>query len=71
MREVGYRALTPEEQEEALRAAGLPQETAGFVVALDASIAQGALDVGDHGISALTGRPTTSLAGYVHALLSR
>jgi NAD(P)H dehydrogenase (quinone) len=70
-REVSYRDLTPEEHVRTLVAAGLPELTAQFVAALDQAIAQGALDTGSRALSELTGRPTTTLAEYVHAVLGR
>jgi NAD(P)H dehydrogenase (quinone) len=70
-REVTYRDLSPEEHVRALVAAGLPEGTAQFVAGLDQAIAQGALDTGSHALSELTGRPTTTLAEYVHTVLSR
>ncbi|MBB3678320.1 SDR family oxidoreductase [Modestobacter versicolor] len=68
-REVTYRALTAEEHLSSLLAAGLPEGTAQFVVGLDQSIAQGALDTGSTALSQLTGRPTTTLAEHVRAVL--
>ena len=70
-REVTYRELTPEQHLQSLLEAGLPQGTAEFVVGLDQAIAQGALDTGSTALSQLTGRPTTTLAEHVHAVLSR
>jgi NAD(P)H dehydrogenase (quinone) len=70
-REVTYRDLSPEEHVRALVAAGLPEGTAQFVVALDQAIAQGALDTGSNALSKLISRPTTTLAEYVHTVLSR
>jgi NAD(P)H dehydrogenase (quinone) len=70
-REVTYRDLSPEEHVRVLVAAGLPEGTAQFVVALDQAIARGALDTGSHALSELIGRPTTTLAEYVHTVLSR
>jgi len=70
-REVTHRALSPEEQQRSLLDAGLPEGTAGFVVALDAAIAQGALETGSTALSQLTGRPTTTLAEHVRTVLSR
>jgi NAD(P)H dehydrogenase (quinone) len=40
-------------------------------VGLDQAIAQGALETGSHALSELIGRPTTTLAEYVHTALSR
>lgn len=66
-RDVEYRALTPEEQLAALTSAGLDEGTAGFVVALDAGIAAGALADTDGTLSRLIGRPTTPLVEGLRA----
>jgi NAD(P)H dehydrogenase (quinone) len=68
-RDVTYRDLSPAEHERALVAAGVPESAAGFVVALDQSIAQGALDTGSTALSQLIGRPTRTLAEHVHRVL--
>jgi NAD(P)H dehydrogenase (quinone) len=70
-RAVTYRDLSPQEHVRALVEVGLPEGTAQFVVGLDQAIAQGALDTGSTALSELTGRPTTTLAEYVHAVLAR
>lgn len=70
-REVTYRDLSPEEHVATLVGVGLEQGTAQFVVGLDQSIAQGALDTGSSALSELIGRPTTTLAAYVHTVLGR
>ena len=70
-REVTYRDLSPEEHVAALVGVGLEPGTAQFVVGLDQSIAQGALDTGSTALSELIGRPTTTLAAYVHTVLGR
>lgn len=67
-RDVTYQPLTREQQIEALRGAGLDEGTAGFVAALDAGIAAGALDSDDHTLSRLIGRPTTPLADTLRTL---
>jgi len=59
--EVRYIALSPEEHQAALSAAGLDEGTAGFVVALDGNIRDGALDVTTGDLSRLLGRPTATL----------
>jgi NAD(P)H dehydrogenase (quinone) len=66
-REVEYRRLTADEQAEALRAAGLDEGTVGFVVALDAGIAGGALADTDGTLARLIGRPTTPLIDGLRA----
>lgn len=68
-REVAYRRLTTEEHIAALEAAGLDAGTAGFVAALDAGIAAGALESSDRTLSELIGRPTTPLVDALRAAL--
>jgi len=70
-REVVHRELSPEEHRRTLEAAGLPAGAAQFVVGLDQAIAAGALDTGSSDLSALLGRPTTTVAAYVRAVLAR
>ncbi len=67
-REVRYQPLSADEQLEALRAAGLDEGTAGFVVALDAGIAGGALGETDGTLARLIGRPTTPLVDGLRAI---
>lgn len=67
-RDVEYRRLAPDEQAEALRAAGLDEGTVGFVVALDAGIAGGALADTDGTLARLIGRPTTPLVDGLRAI---
>ncbi|WP_348788249.1 SDR family oxidoreductase [Leifsonia sp. NPDC080035] len=61
-REVSYRSVSPEEHARILTAAGLDEGTAGFVVALDGNIREGALAEATPTLSELIGRPTTPLA---------
>ncbi len=61
-RPVDYRSVTPDEHVAALREAGLDEGTAGFVVALDGNIRDGALAEVTGTLSELIGRPTTPLA---------
>jgi len=61
-REVRYRDVTPEEHAAILTAAGLDDGTAGFVVALDGNIRDGALADVTSTLRDLIGRPTTPLA---------
>ena len=70
-RDVTHTDLPAEEHVAALRGAGLDEGTAGFVAALDGNIAVGELDAGQGGISALTGRPTRTLAEHVALVLGR
>ena len=67
-REVTYQPLTREQQLEALQGAGLDEGTAGFVAALDAGIAAGALDSDDRTLSTLIGRATTPLTATLRTL---
>lgn len=66
-RPVAYRRLTSEEHAAGLAAFGLDEGTVGFVVALDAGIAQGGLDASEHTLSELIGRPTTPLIEALRA----
>ncbi|GAB3083885.1 SDR family oxidoreductase [Isoptericola nanjingensis] len=61
-RPVTYRSVEPEEQREALLAAGLDEGTAGFLVALDADTRAGLLAETTGVLAGLIGRPTTPLA---------
>jgi NAD(P)H dehydrogenase (quinone) len=68
-REVVYTPMSGEEHFAALTGAGLDDATAGFVVALDADTRNGLLGETTGELSALIGRPTTSLRdGLVAAL---
>ncbi len=69
-REVTYRDLSPQEHLRELQDQGLPAQAAEFVVGLDQSIAQGALDTGSTTLSDLIGRPTTTLADHVGTVLA-
>jgi NAD(P)H dehydrogenase (quinone) len=60
-REVTHRRLSPEEHLAALREAGLDEGTAGFVVALDGNIRDGALALTTGDLARLAGRPSTPL----------
>ena len=61
-REVAYRSVSPEEHTRILTDAGLDEGTAGFVVALDGNIRDGALAEATTTLAELIGRPTTPLA---------
>lgn len=67
-RDVAYQPLTADEQLAGLQAAGLDEGTAGFVVALDAGIAAGALADTDGTLARLIGRPTTPLVDGLRAI---
>jgi NAD(P)H dehydrogenase (quinone) len=65
--EVAYRNVTPEELTAVLRGTGMDDETAGFVVALEESVARGDLDVRSDDLERLLGRPAMSLADALRA----
>jgi NAD(P)H dehydrogenase (quinone) len=58
---VSYEPVSPDQHLEILRGAGLDDDTAGFVVALDQNIAAGLLSVRTGDLSRLIGRPTTPM----------
>ena len=60
-REVTYRRLTPEQHLAELERIGVDESTARFLVALDANIEDGALDLVTGDLSRLLGRHTTPL----------
>ena len=64
---VAYRDVTPEELTAILRGTGLDDGTAGFVVALEESVARGDLDVRSDDLERLLGRPATTLADALRA----
>jgi NAD(P)H dehydrogenase (quinone) len=66
-KEVAYRDVTAQELTAILRGSGLDDGTAGFVVALDESIARGDLDVRSDDLERLLGRPATTLADALRA----
>ncbi|WP_433504547.1 SDR family oxidoreductase [Pseudonocardia halophobica] len=68
-REVEYRPVGPGELIGILTGAGLDEGTAGFVVALDESIARGDLDIESTDLPELLGRPLTPVADVVRAAL--
>lgn len=61
-REVAYEAVDPAEHLAILTGAGLDEQTAGFLVALDGNIRDGELASTTGDLSRLTGRPTVPLA---------
>lgn len=67
-RPVTYQPLTEDEQRAALKAAGLGDGTAGFAMALDAGIRDGALSDTDGTLARLIGRPTTPLVDGLRAI---
>jgi len=66
-KEVVYRDLSPEAFTDHLRAAGLDDDTAGFVTALELSVARGELETDSPALVDLLGRAPTSLADAVRA----
>ncbi|MCE3550618.1 SDR family oxidoreductase [Pseudonocardia sp. RS11V-5] len=68
-REVEYRPVGAAELTAVLTGAGLDEGTAGFVVALDESIARGDLDIESSDLAELLGRPLTPVADVVRAAL--
>lgn len=67
-RDVVHVAQTPAERVAALTAAGLDEDTAGFVAALDGNIRDGELDVVTDDLARLAGRPATDLVQSVRGL---
>ncbi len=68
-REVTYRRLTPEQHLAELERTGMDESTARFLVALDANIEDGALDLVTGDLSRLLGRHTTPLADALRQML--
>ncbi|GAB3576894.1 SDR family oxidoreductase [Amycolatopsis endophytica] len=68
-RTIPYRNVSTDEHREALIAAGVPAESAGFAVALDRNIAEGTLADATGDLAALIGRPTTPLREGLAAAL--
>ncbi len=64
-----YKAVEPAEIAAAMTAAGLDENVAGFVAALDGNIAEGALADATDDLATLTGRPTTPLKETVKKLV--
>ncbi|HEV7656274.1 MAG TPA: NAD(P)H-binding protein [Mycobacteriales bacterium] len=67
-RDVEYRSVSPEEHLATLIAAGLPDGTAGFVVALDGNIREGTLGDATGDLARLAGRPSTPLVDGLRTL---
>ncbi|MFF0903181.1 UNVERIFIED_CONTAM: SDR family oxidoreductase [Kocuria sp. CPCC 205316] len=67
-REVTYRRLTPEQHLAELERTGVDESTARFLVALDANIEDGALDLVTGDLSRLLGRHTTALVDALRAM---
>ena len=66
-RTVGYRDVSPQELVEALQQAGLDAATAGFVAAIDESIAAGTLETDSDDLARLLGRDPTPLREAIRA----
>lgn len=64
---VGYRDVSAEKLVEEMTAAGVPDDTARFVAALDGSIARGELETSPEPLTRLLGRAPTSTADAVRA----
>jgi len=67
-RDVEYRSVSPEEHLAILVDAGLDEATAGFVVAMDGNIRDGALADATPELARLAGRPTTPLLDAVRTM---
>ena len=68
-RDVVYQPLTTAQHLTVLQEAGLDEATAVFVTGIDASIRAGDLDITDHTLAELIGRPTTPLNDGIRAAL--
>ena len=67
---VTYTDLSPQEHRAALTATGLPEELAGFLVAVEQDIKHGLLADVTGELRALTGRPTTPIRDTVAGVVS-
>jgi len=70
-RPVVHNDVSPEEHLAILTGAGLDEQTAGFVVAMDANIRDGLLAGGPTDLSRLIGRPTTPLVDGLRSAVGR
>jgi NAD(P)H dehydrogenase (quinone) len=68
-RDVVYRPVSSEEHVEMLKGAGLPEQFATMMVAVDAGIGQNAFAYRNGDLARLLGRPTTPLVDGLRALL--
>ena len=64
-RPVTHHELSPEDHRPALVAAGLPEDTATFVVSIDHALGVGELRSDDGDLARLLGRPTTPLRDFL------
>jgi NAD(P)H dehydrogenase (quinone) len=63
--------MTPEQHHAALTEAGLPEEIAQFLVALDGDTRNGLLGAVTDDLRALIGRPTTPMADTIAHLVAK
>jgi NAD(P)H dehydrogenase (quinone) len=70
-KEIGYVNLTEAEYRNALVKAGLPEAYAALIADSDTGVSKGALFDDGHQLSKLIGRPTTSLAAAVRAVVGK
>lgn len=68
-RDVTYQPLTPDEHQQLLIDAGLPEPVAGFMVAVDQGLAAGAMSYQNGDLARLLGRPTTPLIDTLRSLV--
>ena len=68
-RDVVYRPVSSEEHLEILKGAGVPEQFAGMIVAVDAGIGQGAFAYQNGDLARLLGRPTTPLVDGLRPLV--
>jgi len=68
-RDVVYRPVSSEEHLEILKGAGVPEQFASMMVAVDAGIGEGAFSYQNGDLARLIGRPTTPLVDGLRALV--
>jgi NAD(P)H dehydrogenase (quinone) len=68
-RDVAYRPVSTEEHVEILKGAGVPEQFANMLAAVDAGTGQGAFAYQNGDLARLIGRPTTPLVDGLRALL--
>jgi NAD(P)H dehydrogenase (quinone) len=68
-RDVTYQSLTPDQHQQLLVDAGLPEPVAGFMVAVDQGLAAGAMGYQNGDLARLIGRPTTPLVDTLRTLV--
>ena len=67
---ISHQSISPAELADQLRSAGLDEDTAGFVAALDEATARGALYTDSGDLARLIGRAPTPLADAIRARIS-